>query len=345
MNELEQLIIPLLEWYHENARVLPWRSQPTPYRVLVSEVMLQQTRVAAVLGYFARFMDALPTVRDLSEADEDRLMKLWQGLGYYNRARNLQKAARQIVHDFGGEFPRTFEALRTLAGVGEYTAGAVASIAFGESVPAVDGNVLRVAARVTGDGGDITKPETKKRTGEALKRVMPKESAGDFNQALMELGATVCLPNGAPLCDQCPAGAFCRARLEDRTADLPVKSAKKARRAEERTVYLLFHGSAVALRRRGAKGLLAGLWEYPNELKEGGDRLEEWGITVGGHAFGATGKHIFTHIEWRMTAEIVEAADEKLPDGWVWATREALHSAYAVPSAFQAFAHLVEARL
>ncbi|NCB63050.1 MAG: A/G-specific adenine glycosylase [Clostridia bacterium] len=344
MNELEQLPIPLLEWYHENARVLPWRSEPTPYRVLVSEVMLQQTRVAAVLGYFARFMDALPTVRDLAEVDEDVLMKLWQGLGYYNRARNLQKAARQIVYDLGGAFPRTFEELRTLAGVGDYTAGAVASIAFGEAVPAVDGNVLRVTARMTGDSADVTKPETKKRMGQALKTVMPAESAGDFNQALMELGATVCLPNGAPLCDCCPAKAFCRARLEEQTAAIPVKSAKKARRVEERTVYLIFHKGAVALRRRDSKGLLAGLWEYPNELKSAGFP-EAWGLKAASRAFGGLGKHIFTHIEWRMTAEVIETADEWLPDGWVWAGREALRREYAVPNAFQGFLHLVEERL
>lgn len=337
-NLLDRLPIPLLEWYHEHKRTMPWRSDPTPYHVLISEIMLQQTRVAAVLGYYARFMEALPTVGDLAAVDEDALMKLWQGLGYYNRARNLQKAARQIQNEFGGAFPHTYERLLTLAGVGEYTAGAVASIAFGESVPAVDGNVLRVVSRVTGDEGDITRSDTKARMRAALAAVIPKTMPGDFNQALMELGAMVCLPNGAPLCGQCPAADFCTACLAGRTQELPVKAAKKVRRVEERSVYFIFSGSRVALRRRAGKGLLAGLWEYPNTLKGEPPPTELEQVS-----FGATGKHIFTHIEWRMTAYVATARD--LPEGWVWADRAALHADYAVPNAFQSFAHLVEARL
>ena len=259
MNQLDQLPIPLLQWYRENARVLPWRSDPTPYHVWVSEIMLQQTRVAAVLDYYRRFMEALPTVADLAAVEEDRLMKLWQGLGYYNRARNLQKAARQVAEDFGGAFPDTYEGLLTLSGVGEYTAGAIASIAFGVPVPAVDGNVLRVVARISGDGGDIARPDTKARMRAALQAVLPVDAPGDFNQALMELGATVCLPNGAPLCDRCPAADFCTARREERTGELPVKAAKKARRIEARTVFLIFWEKKVALRRRPGLGLLAGL--------------------------------------------------------------------------------------
>ncbi len=345
MNELDQLPIPLLEWYHDNKRTLPWRSDPTPYKVLVSEVMLQQTRVAAVLGYFARFMDELPTVRDLAAVPEDRLMKLWQGLGYYNRARNLQKAARQIVDEYGGVFPDTYEGLLKLSGVGEYTAGAIASIAFGVPVPAVDGNVLRVVARITADEGDILKPDTKARMRAALQSVLPRDAAGDFNQAMMELGATVCLPNGAPLCDQCPARTFCRASLEDLTARLPVKAPKKARRVEERTVFLLFHDGQVALRRRPGKGLLAGLWEYPNEQEAGPEQLERWGVTPVTLDRAGMGKHIFTHIEWHMTALAVETAGDGLPEGWVWADRAGLRQDYAVPNAFQSFQHIVETRL
>lgn len=240
MKELEQLPIPLLLWYRENARVLPWRSDPTPYRVWISEIMLQQTRVAAVLDYYRRFLEAVPTVADLAALPEDALMKLWQGLGYYSRARNLQKAARQIVENFGGVFPNTYDEIRSLAGVGDYTAGAVASIAFGLPVPAVDGNVLRVVTRITGDTGDITTPAVKRRITEALRQIIPTEAPGQFNQAMMELGATVCLPNGAPLCDRCPGAEFCRARLEDRIEQLPVKAPKKARRVEQRRVYLIF---------------------------------------------------------------------------------------------------------
>ena len=340
LNPLEQLPIPLLQWYRENARVLPWRSDPTPYHVWISEIMLQQTRVAAVLEYYRRFLEQLPTVADLAAVEEDKLMKLWQGLGYYNRARNLQKAARQIMEDHGGVFPDTYEAIHALAGIGDYTAGAISSIAFGLPEPAVDGNVLRVVARITGDDSDIMKPDTKTRMGQALKRVMPVDAPGDFNQALMELGATVCLPNGAPLCDQCPAKEFCTARLTERTGELPVKAAKKARRVEERTVFLIFRDKTVALRRRKSRGLLAGLWEYPNELSPAPCPVEALSLEQ-----GPSGKHIFTHIAWHMKAVLVQAADHTLPEGWVWATLEELDRDYAVPNAFQSFAHLVEARL
>ena len=345
MEELERLPIPLLEWYHENARVLPWRSDPTPYHVLVSEIMLQQTRVTAVLDYYRRFLEALPTAACLAAVEEDRLLKLWQGLGYYNRARNLQKAARQVVEDYGGDFPRTYEGLLKLSGVGEYTAGAIASIAFGEPVPAVDGNVLRVVARLTGDAGDITRPETRRRMGAALRAVIPLRAPGDFNQAMMDLGATVCLPNGAPLCGKCPAGDFCRARREGRTGELPVKPPKKARRVEDRVVFLLFHQGKVALRRRGEKGLLAGLWEYPNEPAPAEGALAAWGVRPRTLEETGVGKHIFTHIEWRLRALAVEAEGAGLPGGWAGAGREDLLGSYAVPNAFQSFQAAVEARV
>lgn len=345
MKELEQLTLPLLMWYRENARQLPWRSHPTPYRVWVSEIMLQQTRVAAVLGYYQRFMEALPTVADLAQVPEDTLMKLWQGLGYYSRARNLQRAARQIMEEHGGQFPDRYEDIRALAGVGDYTAGAVSSIAFGLPVPAVDGNVLRVISRITGDDGDITTPAMKKRVTGQLARVIPVEAPGEYNQALMELGATVCLPNGAPLCARCPAYEFCRARIQDRTGELPVKAAKKERRVEQRLVYLIFHGDCVALRRRPGKGLLAGLWEYPNELAEGEDFIPRWGIAERERRSAGTGKHIFTHIEWRMNAVVVEADSDALPEGWVWCDRQELLHQYAVPNAFRAFEGKVMERL
>ena len=339
MTELDKLPVPLLAWYRENARVLPWRSDPTPYHVWVSEIMLQQTRVAAVLDYYKRFLEVLPTVKDLAECPEDRLMKLWQGLGYYSRARNLQKAARQVMADFGGTFPDTFDAIRTLSGVGDYTAGAISSIAFGRAVPAVDGNVLRVVSRLTLDRRDVTKPETKKDITAALQRTMPREAPGDFNQALMELGATVCLPNGAPLCEKCPARDFCAAHRAGAELDLPVKSLKKERRVEERTVWLIFCKGRVALRKRPDKGLLAGLWEYPNE-REGSPCP-----VTGKEEFAASGKHIFTHIEWHMTAYTLEAESDALPSGWVWADKAALRELYSLPSAFAPFTHLVEVHL
>lgn len=345
MDELRQLPIPLLVWYRENARTLPWRSDPTPYHVWISEIMLQQTRVAAVLDYYRRFLEAAPDVSALAALPEDQLMKLWQGLGYYSRARNLQKAAKQIMADHGGVFPNTYDDIRALAGVGDYTAGAISSIAFHLPVPAVDGNVLRVVARITGDSGDIAAPAMKKKVTAALAEVIPLDAPGDFNQALMELGATVCLPNGAPLCERCPAAHLCRAFQEGRTGELPVKTAKKARRVEERTVYLLFHGDRAALRRRPARGLLAGLWEYPNELSDGADWPAKWGLAVPELEKAGTGKHIFTHIEWHMTALTGEVDCPDLPEGWVWASRAELRDRYAVPNAFRSFEKAVLNRL
>ena len=343
MEELERLPIPLLTWYHENARVLPWRSDPTAYHVWVSEIMLQQTRVAAVMDYYRRFLEALPTVKDLAECDGDRLMKLWQGLGYYSRARNLQKAARQIVAEFGGEFPSDYAAIRSLPGVGDYTAGAIASIAFGQNVPAVDGNVLRVVSRLTADGRDVTRPGTRRNITAALAAVMPLNSPGDFNQALMELGATVCLPNGAPLCDRCPAAEFCAAHRDRRETDFPVKPPNKGRRVEERAVWLIFHHGRLALRRRPEKGLLAGLWECPNDLLAEGETPR---CPVAGEAaFAASGKHIFTHIEWHMRGYVVRAEGEELPPGWVWADRREIAEKYSLPSAFAPFGHIIEENL
>ena len=339
MEQLKKLPLPLLLWFHENARTLPWRSDPTPYHVWVSEIMLQQTRVAAVLDYYRRFMGELPTVEVLAECGEDRLMKLWQGLGYYSRARNLQKAARQVMEDFGGEFPSRYEDIRSLAGVGEYTAGAISSIAFGLPVPAVDGNVLRVVSRLTDDHREVTRPQVKEEIRAALEKVIPRDMPGDFNQAMMDLGATVCIPNGAPLCEKCPAQEFCLGHLQDTARELPVKAPKKERRNEERIVYIIFWEGKVALRRRPARGLLAGLWEYPNELSP-------WPCPVEGKMeFAGTGKHVFTHKEWHMTVYTVTAEEDGLPPDWVWAGREEWEKTYALPSAFAPFAHIVEESL
>lgn len=342
--QLEAIVFPLLNWYHENARTLPWRSDPTPYHVWLSEIMLQQTRVAAVLGYYDRFLKALPTVEALAEADEDTLLKLWQGLGYYSRVRNLQKAARQIQDDFGGEFPSTYDRLLKLAGVGDYTAGAIASIAFGQAVPAVDGNVLRVITRITGDRSDISRPETKNAIRAALLDTMPLEMPGYYNQALMELGAMVCVPNGAPDCEHCPAAEFCTARREGLTGEIPVKAPKKPRKVESREVFLIFHKGKVALRRRPEKGLLRRMWEYPNQLSTNADTDVDSFAPVLVEE-GPTGKHIFTHIEWHMTSKLWTVDSDALPEGWVWADLEELRRVYAVPGAFDAFKSTVEDRL
>lgn len=334
MDRLTELVPPLLDWYHDNCRTLPWRSDPTPYHVWVSEIMLQQTRVAAVLGYYARWMEALPDVAALAQAEEDTLLKLWEGLGYYNRVRNLQKAAQVVMERHGGVFPGTFEEIIALPGIGDYTAGAIASIAFGLAEPAVDGNVLRVLTRVLGDQGDITRPDTKKRIRQAIADTMPRNLPGAYNQALMELGALVCLPNGEPSCEKCPLSDLCAAHQEGLTHCIPVKKAKAPRKAEQRTVYLIFCKGRVALRRRPARGLLARLWEYPNALEgEQPSFLEN--VTIFGD--GPDAKHIFTHREWHMHALLCRMEEERLPEGWVWADKTSLTGVYAVPGAFDGF--------
>ena len=252
--QLKVLPPPLLAWYDENRRVLPWREQVSPYRTWVSEIMLQQTRVTAVLPYFDRFMAALPTVAALADAPEQQFMSLWQGLGYYSRARNLQKAAQVIMTRHGGVFPDTYEGLTALPGVGDYTAGAIASIAFGQPVPAVDGNVLRLAARLTGCHDNVLEPKTRARFRRWMAEVIPSDRPGAFNQALMDLGAMVCLPNGAPLCEQCPARTFCTACEKGLQRQLPVREKKTARRVEQRTVFLLRRDGAAALRQRPEAG-------------------------------------------------------------------------------------------
>ena len=243
---LKQLAQPLLAWYDIHRRILPWREEVSPYRTWVSEIMLQQTRVAAVLPYFQRFMEAFPTVEALAQADTERLMKLWEGLGYYSRARNLQKAARILTEQYGGRFPETYRELTALPGIGDYTAGAILSIAFGQAVPAVDGNVLRLAARITGSRLDVLDAKNRKIFRSWMAAAMSQERPGAYNQALMDLGATVCLPSGAPLCGDCPAGDFCIARQEGCQARLPVRSPKREKRTEHLTVFLLRRGTAAA---------------------------------------------------------------------------------------------------
>ena len=263
-SQLAAIVQPLLSWYDTHARVLPWREHPAPYRVWVSEIMLQQTRVEAVKPYFERFMTALPTIRDLAEAPEDVILKLWEGLGYYNRVRNMQKAARKLVAEYDGQMPADFDAILALPGIGSYTAGAIASIAFGLPYPAVDGNVLRVLSRIEKNYDDILKQSVKRRFEQEVKAVIPADRAGDFSQSLIELGAIVCVPNGAPKCGECPLAALCEAHKNGVETELPKKTPPKSRRIEDKTVLVLVSDNQAALRKRPAKGLLAGLYELPN---------------------------------------------------------------------------------
>ena len=344
---LNTLTAPLLTWYDLNGRTLPWRSVVTPYRTWVSEIMLQQTRVSAVIPYFARFMEELPDVVALADVPEERLLKLWEGLGYYSRARNLQKAAKVIVSDFGGELPQSYHALLSLPGIGDYTAAAIASINFGEPVAAVDGNLLRVAARVSGCGEDIMDAKVRPLFRQRLDAAIDANRPGAYNQAMMDLGATVCLPNGAPKCEICPARMMCEAYKNGLTEVLPVRAKKKSRRVEERTVLLLFQNGKAALRKRADTGLLASLWEFPSVLGS----LDEAGVSLALAQMGLSAKsiepagrvkHIFTHIEWDMKGYFADVTGET--DDLFWADAAAFDAA-AIPAAFKKFAALVRARL
>ncbi len=337
--EIKKIVSPLLDWYDSCARTLPWRSDPTPYHVWISEIMLQQTRVSAAIEYYLRFIKELPDPLSLSRVDDDHLMKLWQGLGYYSRAGNLKKAACLIAEEYEGNFPDTFDEIRKLPGIGDYTAGAISSIAFGLPVPAVDGNVLRVMSRLLLDQRPIDEAEIKKDIRDWIAEAIPSGRPGDFNQALMDLGATVCLPNGAPLCARCPLSEYCLARKAGKETELPKKAPKKPRRIEERLVYLIHYENKTALRRRPKKGLLAGLWELPNEPDSAPDPLKEWGFSVLSKKALSRHTHIFSHVEWRMQGIEITVGDDALPrkGEWVWAEKKTLDELYALPSAFSAF--------
>ena len=342
MNELtilEKLPDALLPWYRENKRDLPWRADREPYHIWVSEIMLQQTRVEAVKGYYARFLEALPTVDALASCDDGLLHKLWEGLGYYSRVRNLKKAARVILEEHGGRFPTDHAQVLALPGIGAYTAGAVCSIAFGQPTPAVDGNVLRLVARLTDDASPIDLPQTKKRVTQALGRVYPAQ-AGDFTQALMELGATLCGPNRAPDCGRCPCREFCLGHSRGTASTLPVKSPKKEKKQEDRTVFILSHEGSLALRRRPPTGLLADLWEFPNvsghlTAPQAVAYLEELGIGTREILREVSRKHIFTHIQWNMKGIYLEVSGKA--GCFQWFTEEEINEQAALPTAFRLF--------
>ena len=351
-DELACIQQPLLAWYPTVARVLPWRTEPTPYRVWISEIMLQQTRVAAVLPYFERFMQTLPTIAALAACPDDELMKLWQGLGYYSRARNLKKAAQVILTTYEGTMPLDFETLLKLPGIGRYTAGAISSIAGHHAAPAVDGNVLRVVTRLLEYDSDVLKDATKHAVEQALLPIYEEGSvSATLNQALMELGATVCVPNGAPHCEACPLAAFCRAKKHGTIEQYPKKAAKKARRIEEMTVLHIVDCEThrLALRQRPKKGLLAGLYELPHlpgHLPAAAVRraLLDAGFPNVHVTKRAPAHHIFSHVEWDMIAYDVTlgrtdavATVCEHHDGILWAAPEELATRYSIPSAFQYF--------
>lgn len=351
---ISRLVKPLLEWYPHHARVLPWRESPTPYRVWVSEIMLQQTRVEAVKPYFERFVAALPDIPSLAACPQERLLKLWEGLGYYNRVRNMQSAAQTVMQEHNGMLPADFDALLKLKGIGRYTAGAVASIAYGIPVPAVDGNVLRVLMRVSQDSSDITKQSVKAAAERLLQPVIPEGQAGTFTQAFMELGATVCVPNGEPKCAECPWQPDCLAYRNGTFASLPQKGRAKPRKIEERTVLVIRDGEKALLHRRPARGLLAGMYEFPN--LQGRLTREEVTAYVGSMGMVPLkvepledARHIFSHIEWHMAGYMVRVAQlddmEGQKEGYVFAQAEVSEEKYAIPSAFAKYTKYMNIRL
>ena len=335
-NNLTLLPGALLPWYHQHKRDLPWRKDRQPYHIWVSEIMLQQTRVEAVKGYYTRFLTALPTISHLADADQELLNKLWEGLGYYSRVRNLQKAAKVIMTQHGGSFPTAHKDVLALPGIGDYTAGAICSIAFGQKTPAVDGNVLRVVARLQADHSPIDSPARKKQVQALLAEVYP-DNAGDFTQALMELGATICGPNRAPDCKNCPCREFCLGFSENVAAQLPIKTPKKDRRIEEKTVYILRCGEEYALVKRPDTGLLAGLWQFPETagILDVHEAVEQLKLPVRQVYRQLDKRHIFTHIEWKMRGFYLEIS-EKLGDVQWFSAAEVAEQA-ALPTAFRQF--------
>ncbi|MBO5371559.1 MAG: A/G-specific adenine glycosylase [Lachnospiraceae bacterium] len=348
--ELNKLPEPLLHWFFGHARVLPWRENPTPYRVWVSEIMLQQTRVEAVKPYFERFIQTLPEVAYLAECQEEQLLKLWEGLGYYNRVRNMQIAAKQIMEEYHGQIPSEYDELLKLKGIGHYTAGAIASIAYGKEVPAVDGNVLRVISRVAADERDIMKQSVRSNMEKELLQVIPKGRAGAFNQALMELGATVCLPKNAPKCMECPWQEICLSRKEGKIAQIPVKSKAAKRRIEEKTVFLIRDGEKIILRKRPAKGLLAGMYEFPNEAgvyttEEVLSYTKDLGLTPLRIESLAEAVHVFSHVEWHMKGYLVRVeAIEEDREGCLFVETSDFKENYPIPSAFAAYTEYLNIR-
>lgn len=346
---LEEIVTPLVKWYRENKRILPWRDKGNAYYTWVSEIMLQQTRVEAVKPYFERFITELPDVESLADCPQEKLLKLWEGLGYCNRVRNMQEAAQTVKKEYNGRLPEDYQTLLSLKGIGSYTAGAIASIAYGINVPAVDGNVLRVISRITESAEDISRQAVRKKIEQQLQEIMPEECPGDFNQALMELGAVVCIPNGKAKCGECPVASVCLAYRHDKVDSLPVKAPKKARMLEDRTVFIIQDGECTAIRKRPEKGLLAGLYELPNiqghlKREEALLYVEKMGLDPLYIEKLPPAKHIFSHIEWRMQAyrikvsSLKKAQDREL----IFADKEQSGKQYAIPSAFGAYAKYIK---
>lgn len=337
---LKKIAEPIVEWYQNEEKNLPWKQDKEPYHIWISEIMLQQTRIEAVKKYYERFIKELPTVNDLANVDDEKLLKLWEGLGYYSRARNLKKAANIIVQEHNGIVPKEYEQLIKLPGIGEYTAGAIASISSNEKVTAVDGNVLRVISRIIGSRENVLLLETKKKITEIVQEILPEES-GDFNEGIMEIGEKICLPNGIPLCEKCPIKQFCYARENNVIAEIPVRVKNTKRKIENKTVFVIkTKDSKIAIRKRSDKGLLASLYELPNvdeilEEKAIERLIKDWNLKLIKIKQGKDKKHIFTHIEWHMKHYEITVENEN--SEFIWISQKQLNKEYPLPTAFAKF--------
>ena len=341
--DLEKIVKPIVTWYQKNKRTLPWRKEQNPYYIWISEIMLQQTRIEAVKVYYERFIKQIPNIETLANVEEEKLLKLWEGLGYYSRARNLKKAAIKMCEQYDSQMPKTFKELVKMPGIGEYTAGAIASIAYNEKVPAVDGNVLRVISRIKASTKDILLLSTKKEVGLELKDKMPKE-AGDFNEGLMELGERICIPNGEPLCKECPIKKWCKAYQKGMTNQIPVRIKKKSRKKEIRWIFIIQCGDKVALRKRPSKGLLAGMYEFPNVLQQENTNpekvLKDWNLIVVKQEELGEEKHIFSHIEWNMKGWRIQVKQQN--NEFEWVKKEEILQKYAIPEAFRYYKNRID---
>ena len=335
--KLKEIVQPIVKWYQAQEKTLPWKQDKDPYHVWISEIMLQQTRIEAVKKYYIRFMEQLPTIQDVANASEEQLLKLWEGLGYYSRVRNIKKAAIQIIQENQGKMPTNYKELLKMPGIGDYTAGAIASISYGEKVPAVDGNVLRVISRILASKENVLLPETKKDITNQLQEIMPEE-AGDFNEGLMELGEKICLPNTTPICNKCPIQKYCTACKENLTTEIPVRIKKQKRKIEKRTIFILEYKNKIAINKRPKTGILANLYEFPNILGEVTEQeipqiLKQWNIQFKNLKMKKSAKHIFTHIEWDMIAYEIEVKNKNTI--WTWVTEQEMEKQYPLPTAFK----------
>ncbi len=339
MDNLNDLPKKLLPWYKKNARKLPWRENKDPYCVWISEIMLQQTRVEAVIEYYNRFLKAIPDMKTLALVDDEKLLKLWEGLGYYTRAKNLKRAAREILEKHNGVFPHEYALILELPGIGPYTAGAISSICFDLPIPAVDGNVLRVLSRITNSSAPIDEQKTKTDIFNMLKKIYPKKDPGDFTQALMELGAVICTPQ-SPKCQQCPLRTRCRANAAHTVSNIPVKSVKKAKKLIYKTIFLFECHKKFALIKRKQDGLLGGMWQFPEidgklSLQQAVNAAQEMGVHPVQLYRKTEKSHIFTHLKWDMRCYHILCADQT--PNFVWETLEKIRDTYALPTAFKQF--------